>query len=156
VGNEDKHPNNYVFPILETGQTPLRQFDLVQLFVRFINDWMYKIAKNLGIDKKATTIVSRHSFSTVMKRSGASTEFIQEALGHMDKKTTENYMDSLEMEVKKEFANRLLAFKNPQPDKKQDKKLNTAQVKINECEGNLNRNNPKVQRLMKALQDFFY
>lgn len=118
-GNEDKHPNNYVFPILETGQTPLQQFDLVQLFVRFINDWMHKIAQNLGIDKKATTIVSRHSFSTVMKRSGASTEFIQEALGHMDKKTTENYMDSFEKEVKKEFANRLLAFKNPQPDKKQ-------------------------------------
>ena len=28
-----------------------------------------------------------------MKRSGASMEYIQEALGHANKKTTENYLD---------------------------------------------------------------
>lgn len=37
-----------------------------------------------------------------------------------------------------------------------DKKLNTAQVRIKECEESLNRNNPKTQKLMEALQDFFY
>ncbi len=69
------------------------------------------IGAKLGIDKKLTTIVSRHSFSTVMKNSGASTEFIQEALGHTDKRTTENYLDSFEKEIKKEFAAKLAAFK---------------------------------------------
>lgn len=46
-----------------------------------------------------------------MKRSGASTKFIQEALGHADKKTTENYLDSFENAVKKEFAQKLSLFK---------------------------------------------
>ncbi len=62
-------------------------------------------------DKKATTIVTRHSFSTIMKNSGASTEFIQEALGHTNKRTTENYLDSFEKEIKKEFSAKLSAFK---------------------------------------------
>ncbi|MBD0331203.1 MAG: hypothetical protein ICV66_00965 [Chitinophagaceae bacterium] len=37
-GNKDKDPNNYIFPILEHGLTPLRQYDLIQFFTRFIND----------------------------------------------------------------------------------------------------------------------
>jgi integrase/recombinase XerD len=46
-----------------------------------------------------------------VKRSGASTEFIQEALGHTDSKTTENYLDSFENNMKKEFAKKLYGFK---------------------------------------------
>ncbi|MBD0284845.1 MAG: tyrosine-type recombinase/integrase, partial [Flavisolibacter sp.] len=57
---------------------------------------MKEILLNLGIDKKATTYAARHTFSTVLKRSGASTEFIQEALGHTDIKTTEQYLDSFD------------------------------------------------------------
>lgn len=110
-GNKNKSPSNYLFPVLEHGLSPLRQYELVQNFVGFINDWMKRIFKNLGIDKKATTYVARHTFSTVMKRSGASTEFIQEALGHSDLKTTENYLDSFDKDVKKEFAKRLSSFK---------------------------------------------
>jgi integrase/recombinase XerD len=111
-GNKEKSPNNYIFPILENGLSPLKQYELIKDFVRFINDWMKYILKDAGIDKKATTYVARHTFSTVLKRSGASTEFIQEALGHSDLKTTENYLDSFDNETKKEFANRLSAFKN--------------------------------------------
>ena len=111
-GNKDKSPNNYIFPIMERGISPLRQYELMQLFVKFINDWMKHILNNLEINKKATTYVARHTFSTVMKRSGASTEYIQEALGHADIKTTESYLDSFEKEVKRDFASRLTAFKH--------------------------------------------
>ncbi len=114
-GNNDTSPNNYIFPIMEKGISPLRQYELMQLFVHFINDWMKQILKNLGIDKKATTYVARHTFSTVLKRSGASTEYIQEALGHSNIKTTENYLDSFDKELKKDFAQRLTAFKEPVP-----------------------------------------
>jgi len=65
----------------------------------------------LGIEKKVTTYVARHSFSTILKKSGASTEFIQEALGHTDVKTTQNYLDSFDKEIKKEFAGKLSVFK---------------------------------------------
>jgi len=79
--NKDRSPNNYIFPILEHGLSPLRQYELTQLFVALINEWMSRIKEKLGIDKKITTYVARHTFSTVLKRSGASTEYIQEALG---------------------------------------------------------------------------
>ena len=111
-GNKDQNPNNYVFPILELGMTALEQHYCCRSFVKFINDRMKRMGKQLGITRKVTTIVSRHSFSTQLKRSGASTEFIQEALGHTDKKTTENYLDSFENSVKKEFAGMLTTFKN--------------------------------------------
>lgn len=110
-GNKDKSPENYIFPILRLGLTPLEQYHLIQYFVRLINDWMIKICQNLNIDKKATTYVARHSFATVLKRSGVSTEFIKEALGHHDLKTTELYLGSFGNEMKKEFALRLSDFK---------------------------------------------
>jgi integrase len=111
-GNKDRSSNNYIFPILEHGMTPLKQYDVVQLFLGLVNEWMEKIRKQLGIDKKITTYVARHTFSTVLKRSGASTEYIQEALGHADIKTTENYLDSFGKEIKREFSNKLTSFKD--------------------------------------------
>lgn len=110
-GTKDKKPNNYIFPFLEYDITPLRQVELIELFVQAQNDWMRKIRVKLGIEKKITTYVARHTFSTVLKRSGVSTEFIQEALGHTNIKTTENYLDSFEREVKKEYSAILLGFK---------------------------------------------
>ncbi len=90
--------------------TPLEQHYAVKSFVKFINDHMAIVSEELGL-RKATTIYGRHSFSTIMKRSGASTEFIQEALGHTVKSTTENYLDSFENEIKKELSGKLVAFK---------------------------------------------
>jgi integrase len=49
----------------------------------------------LGIEKKVSTYVARHTFSTIMKRSGVSTEFIQESLGHTSMKTTESWSATL-------------------------------------------------------------
>ncbi len=111
-GNRDKSPNNYIFPILEHGISALRQVELIELFVQSINDWMKKIKTKLGIEKKVTTYVARHTFSTILKRSGVSTEFIQESLGHTDIRTTENYLDSFEKSVIKEFSRKLTAFEN--------------------------------------------
>jgi len=109
--NKDQDPNNYVFPILDEGLSPQKQFDRVKGFVKKINNNIKPIAKELNISKKVTTYVARHSFSTVLKRSGASIEFISESLGHGDTKTTQNYLDSFENDVKKEFAAKLTAFK---------------------------------------------
>lgn len=115
-GNKDRRPDNYIFPIMEPGLNPLQEYKRVTAFTRFINDRMIEIGKKLGLEKKPTTIVSRHSFSTQLKRSGVSTEFIQEALGHTDKKTTENYLDSFEQETKKRFSRHLIAFKQIQEE----------------------------------------
>jgi integrase/recombinase XerD len=111
-GNKDKRADSFIFSIIEEGDDPMRRYNLVKELVLFINAGMKKVARQLGITKKVTNIVSRHTFSTILKRSGVSTEFIQESLGHTDKKTTENYLDSFEKEVKKEFSRRLISFKN--------------------------------------------
>ena len=115
MGNKDKSPNNYVFPVLEPNINPLRQYELIELFTQSINDWLVKIKKKLNIEKRLTTYVARHTFSTVLKRSGVSTEFIQESLGHMNIRTTEKYLDSFEKEIKKELVGNLTAFKSSGP-----------------------------------------
>jgi integrase len=46
----------------------------------------------------------------VLKRSGVSTEFISESLGHRDLSITETYLDSFENEQKKEIAKHLTEF----------------------------------------------
>ena len=108
--NPDIHPNSYLFPILQPNMHPLEQHKTIKAFIIFINTGMKRIANHLGIDKKVTSIVSRHSFATRLKQSGVSTEFIQEALGHANKITTENYLDSFENEVKKEYSALLTNF----------------------------------------------
>jgi site-specific recombinase XerD len=110
--NWDKSRENYVFPILKPGLTPSQQRDRIKEFTRDVNDGIKSICIEAGIEEHVTTYSARHSFSTVLKRSGASIEFISEALGHTDVKTTESYLDSFENEMKKEFSNSLLAFKN--------------------------------------------
>ncbi|HEX4373574.1 MAG TPA: tyrosine-type recombinase/integrase, partial [Puia sp.] len=122
-GNTDKQPDSYLFPIMSDELSAMDQHFLVKSLVKYINDRMKRIGIRLEIDKKVTTITSRHSFSTQLKRSGVSTEFIQEALGHTDKSTTENYLDSFENEIKKKYSNLLGTFKNNQPVNQQDDRV---------------------------------
>lgn len=115
-------PEDYIFPVLSRGITALRQYELLGLFVRSINDWMLKIRKKLGIERRVTTYVARHTFSTVLKRAGVSTEYIREALGHTSIQTTENYLDSFEKEMKKDLAVKLMEFKRATGKAKQIRK----------------------------------
>lgn len=111
LGNADRSPENYMFPILQHGIDELREHELIKLFIAFVNNWMTEIARALGLPRKPTTVISRHTFATVMKNAGATTEYIQEALGHHNKETTEFYLDSFEKKIKKQFAVKLTAFK---------------------------------------------
>jgi len=111
-GNINRLPQDFIFPLMQTGLNSLEQFNLLNNVRRLINEAMAQIAIELKIEKKITTIVTRHSFSTQLKRSGVSTEYIQEALGHSNIKTTENYLDSFGNEIKKEHAGRLTSFKD--------------------------------------------
>ena len=110
--NPDKSPDNYVFPILEDGISAKLEKSKIKWIVKQTNKYMQDLAGELNIEEKITTYTARHSYSTVLKRSGVSTEFISESLGHSDLKTTENYLDSFEDDIKREYANFLTAFKN--------------------------------------------
>lgn len=111
-GNKDKSPDNYVFNILNDNMNEKMKYDKNLSYIQMLNKNMKEIGKELDIEKPITTYTARHSFSTVLKRSGVSTEFIGESLGHNDFRTTELYLDSFEDDMKKEFANHLTSFKN--------------------------------------------
>ncbi|NOQ25601.1 MAG: tyrosine-type recombinase/integrase [Bacteroidales bacterium] len=67
--------------------------------------------KYIGINKNIITYTARHSFSTALKSSGVSIEFISESFGHSDLKTTEKCLDSFENDIKTEFVTKLTALK---------------------------------------------
>jgi integrase len=109
-GNKPSGADSYVFPILTGGLSPEEELAKVRQATKRINYYMKRIATQIGIEHKVTTYTARHSFSTVLKRAGAPTEFISEALGHSNLKTTEYYLDSFEVDVKKQYAAHLTAF----------------------------------------------
>ncbi len=109
-GQPSLSPESYVFPHLQNGITAERERELIQQLTKTINKYMKRIAGTLEINKEVTTYFARHSFATVLKRSGASIEFISEALGHSEMKTTKSYLDSFEEEMIHETTNALTAF----------------------------------------------
>ena len=86
--------------------------DKIRLLTHLINDHIKAIAKSLNIQKSVTTYYARHSFTTILKNSGASTEFISEALGHSSLSTTKNYLAGFELDAIKSATDALIAFKN--------------------------------------------
>ena len=60
------------------------------------------LAKKLGYPDSLGDIssyFSRHTYANIMLQGGASTEIIQEALGHTDLKTTQHYLNSFGSDV---------------------------------------------------------
>jgi integrase/recombinase XerD len=110
-GNKKKDDKTFVFPVLKFGITLVREKQLVQQLTKLVNSHMKTIAEELKIDSKLTTYAARHSFATILQRSGASTEFISEALGHSNVSTTQNYLAGFEDDTKKEITKALTAFK---------------------------------------------
>lgn len=103
-------PKTYIFGILCDGLSKEEERKKVNQATQTINNYMKKIGKKLAFDLALTTYVARHSFATVLKRSGSSTEYISESLGHSDIKTTANYLDSFEQDTMLENQKKLVAF----------------------------------------------
>lgn len=108
-GNSERKPDSYLFPYLSHGLTPREEKRIIQNVVRLVNKKMAKISKDLGLDT-ISTYTARHSYATVLKRSGANISFISESLGHSDIRTTENYLSSFEQEERLKNAELLTKF----------------------------------------------
>jgi integrase/recombinase XerD len=109
-GTKSNDPDDYVFSILEKSITPKQELARIKQATKTINKYVKRVAKAAGIEKNVTTYTARHSYATVLKRAGVSTEFISESLGHSDLKTTESYLASFEDSVKKQHAAALTDF----------------------------------------------
>lgn len=109
-GNWNKAKENYIFPVLEAGLSSPQERERIKDLIWRINKGLKCIADELKFEKSLTTYTARHSFSTVLKRSGASIEFISESLGHASVMTTAHYLDSFEDDMKKKYSESLLGF----------------------------------------------
>ena len=102
--------DEYIFPILSKHKhkTELQRYNRVHKMIGKVNDYLKQIAKLVGIETNLTSYVARHSYATVLKRSGVNIALIGETLGHSDLKTTQIYLDSFENEQIDEAMKNLL------------------------------------------------
>jgi integrase len=93
--------DNYIFPILDTSQHKTAESinNRTHKILTHTNQDLKEIGTELGISVPLTTYVARHTFATVLKRGGASTSKISEAMGHESERTTQIYLDSFENDV---------------------------------------------------------
>lgn len=86
---------SYLFPILyNTHVSELQKRYRTHDVIADVNKHLKEIGKELNIPIDLTTYVARHSFATVLKRSGVNTSLICEALGHSSERVTQVYLDS--------------------------------------------------------------
>ena len=94
----DAAPNDYIFPILDRRihKTEVQKRDRIHKVMKATNRALRRIGEVLDIPIDLTTYVARHSYATVLKRSGVSTAIISESLGHSSEKVSQIYLDSFE------------------------------------------------------------
>ena len=145
-GNKDKDPDNYIFPVLSRGLTPLEQFRIKKNFNRFINKNMAKVSVKAKVGKPAKTMETRHSFSTILKNAGVSPYYIKEKLGHALLKTTENYLGGFEDEQQKVASKIINNFKtkyNANPEETELKKAGLKKGPVTNLEKEIDNLSPE-------------
>lgn len=87
---------------------PFDKFDIEKRrqFIKTTNDYMNRVGKELKFTFKLTTYVARHSWSTILKNSGANKSYIQEAGGWQTEQAMESYFDGFPKDYIKEMAER--------------------------------------------------
>jgi integrase/recombinase XerD len=91
--------DGFVFPILDSAIhiTKKQQYTRKKTALKAVNDNLKKLATMIGEKGlKLTTNVGRHSYATGLKRSGANTSYITEALGHATEFQTQTYLAEFE------------------------------------------------------------
>ncbi len=89
--------NPHLFPILfPYHKTRQQKVNRIHKIIGKTNKDLKEIGKSLKLPVTLTTYVARHSFATVLKRSGVSTSIISESLGHSSERVTQIYLDSFD------------------------------------------------------------
>ena len=105
----------YLFPILHGKRhiTPMQKNNRVHKVCHQINQELKVFAKELNIKAEVTTYVARHSFATILKKSGVNIGIISEALGHQDIRTTQIYLSRFLIHTDRLFIYILIIIKHP-------------------------------------------
>lgn len=108
-GNSNTSPDNYIFPFAKGTEGPFEKVKLIREVITECNQVLKTIAHETGIPR-ITTYAARHSFATVLKRSGVNIAYISESLGHSNLSITENYLASFEADERRKNSALLTKF----------------------------------------------
>jgi integrase len=102
--------SEYIFPILDQSKhkTATQKDNRITKISKEVNKDLKEIALKAEIDFNITFYVARHSWATILKRSGVSTSVISEAMKHDTERTTQIYLDSFENDILDEANENLL------------------------------------------------
>ena len=106
----ESESQGYLFPILDKKihKTPMQKQNRIHKILAKVNKNLKMLSEQLGVNGNITTYVARHSFASVLKKSGVNISLISEALGHSDLGTTQIYLDSFDNEQMDEAMRNLL------------------------------------------------
>ena len=108
-GNPDRNPDCFIFPYLTGNEDPYKKKMIIHDVIRRTNKRLKVIGEAIGVEG-LSTYAARHSYASVLKRSGAPIAFISESLGHSNLKTTESYLASFEKDERRKNAALLTNF----------------------------------------------
>jgi integrase len=95
--NTDSH---YLMPVLSPTLEGMTLKKKTQQAIHICNNYLKKIAKDLGITKEVSTYYARYSWANIARGLGYSKDLIAEALGHeYGNKVTGIYLDSYDHTV---------------------------------------------------------
>lgn len=93
-------PTEFVFPILLSKDLTHRQIaNRKHKVLSRYNKKLKKLGKIAKVESKLTSYVARHSFATILKQKGTSTDIISELMGHADVNITMTYLKEFDNEV---------------------------------------------------------
>lgn len=97
IYHTSEYDGDYVFPFMNNINKEQSKWMIrVHNVNRFVNNRLKKIAKKIGINKKVTMHIARHSFASIADEKGLSLNDIRELLGHSDVSTTAKYIKSIQ------------------------------------------------------------
>jgi len=97
----------FLFPILRPEWDEERKFAEVRQLTKMVNYYLKRIAKACKIEENVSSYVARHSWATISKNTGASTEYISEQLGHSSVLVTKLYLKGFEKEAREQQSEKI-------------------------------------------------
>ena len=96
----------FIFPILRPEWNEEQKFAEVRQLIKMANSHLKRIAKAVKIKENLSSYVARHSWATISKNTGASTEYISEQLGHSSVLVTKSYLKGFEKATREQQSNK--------------------------------------------------
>jgi integrase/recombinase XerD len=109
-GNPNTGHKVNIFNIIDPHSSEKHKHRQLTNFIRTMNQRLKKFAISAKVDQNISSYWARHSFATNAIRSGASMEYVSEALSHSNLNTTRSYFAGFEDAKKREISEKLMDF----------------------------------------------